>query len=282
MSTTTNNFPRWTHLLVLFVILILTMFAGSVALMSPGLAEDETSHMSYLPLLQIIVFIPMVWYAYRQAGRPALFANVTGTRPGPVTIVLAIVGCLCVSIAAGTFLQLLPGYERFAALMDQVGDPALGAALAVVILAPILEEILCRGLILRKYLEKTTATRAILISGLFFGLLHLHPLHVLSASLMGFAIGYAYYRTGSIRLAIVIHLANNLLAYLGTRYDIEDPALLTDYGALGTLVSTLIFGAAGVLLLRLLGSRLPAYDHRRSPDGTTPSITKPVPTDVTA
>src|SRR4029079_17215117 len=48
--------------------------------------------------------------------------------------------------------------------------PAL--ALAIVLLAPLTEELLCRGALLRSLLRKVTPTVAVLISAVVFGLVH--------------------------------------------------------------------------------------------------------------
>ncbi len=256
-----SAFPRWTHLLAIFGIYILAsaIFMAIVMLIgsTTGLIASQGDSMTVMPLVQLPVMLSCIWYAYRKAGRPQLL-SASSQSLDALTITLAVVGGLLVSLSIGAFAQLLPGYDSLVEMLEGIGTPTIGAALAVVIIAPLLEEILCRGIILRKYLEKASPVKSILISGFFFGMLHLHPIHIVTATVMGFALGYVYYRTRSVYLVIGVHMANNLIAYLGSLYNIEDPAFLTDYGAVGILLTTAVFGILGVGTLRYFGSRLPA------------------------
>ena len=277
MSPTT--FPRWTHLLAILLIVNVVGFLLA-ALLTP-LVGGQENLMPYFPVLQGVVLGLALLYAYRKAGRPRLLP--ASEQPlGATTVVLAVVGSLFISIGGGALVQLLPGIDAFEELMKQVSTPTIGAAVAVVLIAPIMEEIICRGILLRRYLERTTPVRAILYSGLFFGILHMNPYQFVAASLMGFALGYVYYRTKSVYLVIGIHLANNLLAYLGSVYDIEDPAFLAEYAVAGPLLAAAVFGTLGVLTLRYFGSRLPAPPAR--PVATAePKVTdQPIPADALA
>ena len=56
-----------------------------------------------------------------------------------------------------------------------VGGPLWGALLAVVIVAPLTEELLFRGVILRGLLLHYSAPKAVIASSLMFGLVHLNP-----------------------------------------------------------------------------------------------------------
>ena len=110
--------------------------------------------------------------------------------------------------------------------------------LAIGILAPIVEEMVFRGAILRTLLllggrgndqssmlnaqnsklkaqsSKLKAFAAILISALLFGAVHGNVQQFVHATLIGLLLGWMYYRTNSIVPGIVFHWINNTAAYV--------------------------------------------------------------------
>lgn len=87
------------------------------------------------------------------------------------------------------------------------------------ILGPILEELLFRGAITKVLLKKYKPITAILLSGLIFGLFHVNPAQVIGATLIGFVLGWIYYRTRSLIPCILIHIMNNCLSvYLNAKF----------------------------------------------------------------
>lgn len=80
------------------------------------------------------------------------------------------------------------------------------------ILAPILEEIIFRGIILRGLLTKYTPKFSIIISALIFGMVHGKPLQIWGALLLGLLFGWIYYKTKSLGTTILLHFFANLIA----------------------------------------------------------------------
>ena len=85
------------------------------------------------------------------------------------------------------------------------------ALLALVILPAIAEELLFRGLVVRSY-EKWGTRSAIVISAVFFSILHLDIINVVATLLMGILLAYVVVKTDSILSGILLHFANNLTA----------------------------------------------------------------------
>lgn len=81
--------------------------------------------------------------------------------------------------------------------------------LTAVILAPIFEELVFRGLILDGLLKKYSPVLAIGISALLFGLIHGNPPQIFTGIVLGSFIGWIYYKTKRIELAIFLHFVNN-------------------------------------------------------------------------
>lgn len=137
----------------------------------------------------------------------------------------------------------------------------LGIA-CVAILGPILEELLFRGAITKVLLKKYNPVVAILISGLIFGLFHINPAQVVGATLIGFILGWIYYRTHSLIPCILIHILNNSLSvYLSIKFpDVEYTSQLI--GETGYVISMVL----AVLLIILSWRMMNTY---KLPDTTT-------------
>lgn len=82
------------------------------------------------------------------------------------------------------------------------------------LLAPLSEEIVFRGAILRTLLTSMKPWTAILISAFIFGLIHMNPAQIPFAFLAGILLGWMYWRTGSILPGMAYHWANNSIAYI--------------------------------------------------------------------
>lgn len=126
------------------------------------------------------------------------------------------------------------------------------------ILAPVWEEILFRGYVLRT-LRPFGKRFAVLGSALLFGLFHGNLLQTPYAVLMGLVLGYLTVEH-SIHWAVLLHLFNNLvLADLLTRLTARWSEL-----AFGTLNLVLFGGGALVSLVILIRNRAEIRTYRRS------------------
>ena len=106
--------------------------------------------------------------------------------------------------------------------------------ICVSIFAPIFEEWLCRGMVLRGLLNSTredgtplmSPTVAIVVSALFFAVIHLNPWQAITAFAIGLLMGYVYYKTGSLKLTMLMHFTNNtfalVLGHIDSLKDVEN------------------------------------------------------------
>ncbi|MBV6647622.1 MAG: CPBP family intramembrane metalloprotease [Cyclobacteriaceae bacterium] len=86
--------------------------------------------------------------------------------------------------------------------------------MTVVLIGPILEEALFRGVILEGFLHRYSVRKSIIWSSVLFGLFHLNPWQFIGATLIGFFLGWIYYRTGSLLLCMLLHVLNNFLSFM--------------------------------------------------------------------
>ena len=96
---------------------------------------------------------------------------------------------------------------------DGYGYPLLANLLALisfVVLAPVIEEIMFRGILLHRWTQKWGLTKAVLVSSVLFGVAHTDPI---GAVAFGIGMCVLYLRTQSLLVPIICHAANNLVVW---------------------------------------------------------------------
>ena len=88
------------------------------------------------------------------------------------------------------------------------------AIITLVVMAPLLEEFLCRGIILESVRAKYGVVAALFLSSAFFAVLHGHPALAVNAFVMGLILGFIYIETNSIFSVVLLHAMNNGAAFL--------------------------------------------------------------------
>lgn len=82
----------------------------------------------------------------------------------------------------------------------------------MVIITPIIEEILYRGIILNLFLKKYSVKISLIVSSLIFAFIHLRFIGIGYLFLYGLLFGFAYYKTKSLFTSILLHFIINLMA----------------------------------------------------------------------
>lgn len=105
--------------------------------------------------------------------------------------------------------------ETTATMMTFSDNVAQNILLVVymVVIAAITEELLCRG-VMMKFLSPVSKTFALIVSSLFFGIMHGNFNQMFNGALLGLVLGYAAMKSGSLKLPIICHMAANANAML--------------------------------------------------------------------
>ena len=139
-----------------------------------------------------------------------------------------------------------------------------GSILSLVVVAPLTEELLVRGLILRGFLSHYSTRKAILASAIFFGVLHLNPWQFIGATALGILFAWWFIETRSMLTCFFSHaLANALPLAAMTLLPFEIPGYTSDYET--TQFQPLWFDVVGVILA-VLGVWLLIRQFRKSSD----------------
>ena len=140
-------------------------------------------------------------------------------------------GVVALSFVAGVFMQLplaeignlvqevWPiGFDELARRHRLINPTTwwggISALLALVLVAPLTEELLFRGWLLQDLKAAYGKPRALIWSSMLFGLVHLEASAVLYAMLGGFVLGAVALRTGSTLGSIAMHAGVNALPLL--------------------------------------------------------------------
>lgn len=166
---------------------------------------------------------------------------------GLASVVLG-VGCIFGTMVCCNALSELIQLPDWLSSDFEAMSRSVAGILAMVVMAPWVEELLFRGAIQQHLLSQGRSPRsAILLSAICFGVIHINPAQVLFAFLMGIALGWVVWRTGSIIPAIAGHLLNNGMSVVELRL----------YGAEGmpaySVPALLGIAVAGLLLAIFLG-----------------------------
>ena len=192
------------------------------------LPENDNNITNFLALFigQGFMVIPLLLFL---TARKESFVDRLRIRKLPFPVILS---TLVLSLG---IIILVDEFDRIASLLftppeylDQLGymlkfdsfNMAVFLMFGIVVLAPLGEEILFRGF-LQKFLEEhwQDVTRAVLVTSLFFAIIHLNPFWLIQIYILGVILGFLAWRTGSIWAGFILHAANNLVALLFTNYN---------------------------------------------------------------
>ena len=144
------------------------------------------------------------------------------------------------------FAALIPMPDWAIKLFEEAFNLSIPNIIMISIFAPLLEEVLVRGLVLRGYLLNYTPNKAIIASAIFFGAIHMNPWQFVAGFISGIFLGYLYYKTKSLIPSILVHFINNSLSVVFALYYTNADASFKDM--LGSeiyyiiLVGSLIIG----------------------------------------
>lgn len=124
--------------------------------------------------------------------------------------------------------------------------PWIFTVLGTVVGAPIVEELVFRGLVYTRLKSGMSPIAAAVISALMFGIMHGELIWVISAFIAGLALVWVYEKTGSLACAIAVHMVNNALSII-------DVGVLENYTALSIVIHVIcaVFLVGGILMLHI-------------------------------
>ena len=124
---------------------------------------------------------------------------------------IPIISVLLVISFNSIVFYVIPFAKSFFGIEHKVQSINLSAMylVNVLFLGPIVEEWIFRGCILRAYLTENSRIKSIFITSVFFALIHVNPIQILIAFILGCYFGYIFCKTNSITCTIILHIIAN-------------------------------------------------------------------------
>ena len=223
------NLKQSIWLLVLWT-LIAVGLAILIAIMGTIIDEPLLEYDYSSGLLMLVNFILVLCYVSRRADRtwkdllPLAIRNIDYNWRMWLSVGLSIFGLgIVLTELHNAVICVLPMPEMVQDIFHKlVGKKTsyLSALFVAVVIAPLAEEIIFRGIILKGLLAHYTQNRAIVWSALLFGLIHLNPWQFPTAFVVGLVFAYWVIQTGSLWPAILGHALNNLIAVTSLHFDV--------------------------------------------------------------
>lgn len=200
-----------TYLLVFLAI----QFAGSSIIQALWKLATGSADLTPLMLISCTVVVSILTIGiFLWARWTELSPNWLRSRPWMTVFWTAITG-LGLIIPSMWLQEQMPELPNIA---EQQFDMILGnrwGYLTIGILAPLAEEVVFRGAILKSLLAtRLSPLSAVMFSAIFFAIVHVNPAQMPHAFLAGLLLGWMYFRTGSILPGMCLHWVNNSAAYV--------------------------------------------------------------------
>ncbi|MFZ2655646.1 MAG: CPBP family intramembrane glutamic endopeptidase [Victivallales bacterium] len=215
----------WQALLLLFLCILLMFFLGIasavftfiVNLALPASREYHAFVSLFLnSLLMIGCFVPLCMVIFHMTDfscertfrlevvHPAMIISL---------IVYAAGSSIVLSDVDNLTRWIFPLPHFLEKILDSIYSSRTGAFILMVIMAPIVEELLFRGVILGGFLKNYSKRNAIIFSALLFAFYHLNPYQLAGAFVGGIVLAWIFAETESLLLCIFLHGLLNLAAW---------------------------------------------------------------------
>lgn len=195
--------------------LLLFIYIGSLVQMKFG--------MTGLGITQIMIIgIPLIFAHYIKTDFKKTFSlNIPKISHLISGVILWIGAYILVMLTTQLMLHIFPqNMEALEGLSKALfgEDNFLVNLFVVAIMPAICEEIFFRGFLFTSFRGKKSVKGAILGSAILFAFMHIEFIKILPITILGSALAYSVYKSGSIYVSMLIHFLNNGLAVVVNHY----------------------------------------------------------------
>lgn len=216
----------WSALLALFLGAAVSILTGGIAYALWSEADAPSIVAGAFGLYGVVAFIVVRaskrWGTGRLGPDLGLRFRWSDIGWGPLVWLLAFAAAIAVGVVLQPFPEL-QGSNTDILADDPSVSTVVAMAVVAVLAAPLFEELLFRGLMLRALLSALPAGPAIALQSLAFGLVHVQPDEglgnvglIVTLAAVGAAFGFAAHRARRLGPAIVGHALFNTVATVAT------------------------------------------------------------------
>ena len=256
MSEENATFPNGVEATLLVVVLFALEIGLAELLSASGLLADLES-IGWWGVVSVLAngLLFSALLSYKKLSHRALFHSASYSVSSTlgalaVPILLLVPGLeLATSTINSIIVEAFPMTADEQARFEALAAHTPVAFLFACVLAPFLEEMLFRGIILRSFLHQYSRTASILGSSLLFGVAHLNIYQFVTAFIAGIVLGWLYERTRSLWPCILLHAAGNTFVVYANAFV---PAGEIDFSTTFYFVAYGLAILGGLLLLKIL------------------------------
>ncbi|MFH0134366.1 CPBP family intramembrane glutamic endopeptidase [Variovorax sp. VaC1] len=246
-------FPSAMQAVLLFAALLLCEFIAGAALRDAnGLLGLDDLQIGVLSTVMGNGFVFVVVMNFQKLTYRRLFhrsrnsARATLMFVVPPTLLLVPALLLTITAVVNLMMRVVPPSAWEESLFSRLADGSIAAMLAVCVVAPVLEEMLFRGIVLRGFLRRYSRSQAMVMSALLFGAAHLNIYQFVVGFVLGMVLAWLYERTHSLIPCIALHATyNGTTLLLGDRLGVAPPSRLV-----WAIVAASAAAVCGLLALR--------------------------------
>ena len=229
-----GDFPTVFDLLAMLLIIVVSQIAVSMAGVALGLpmpnvlggeigdienfigtqvVRGESFAIIY-PVSMIVAFLLLYSYIRFRDGKGRV-ARVSTSGFNPNVILGGLIWLISVQVVVEPISLYLP-------VAESAAGQGFWAIVTAVLFAPVLEEFIFRGLVMESLLRRHRRSLSVVVSAMFFAIVHFQPSVMFSAFVSGLVLGTIYLHTNSIFSTIILHSINNAIAFSLITLNVED------------------------------------------------------------
>lgn len=195
---------------------------------------EISQYATEIAVVTAVLMIPILLYMYHKDKRCSQFTlgensiadmprenwwqikTKLGVKDYAALVVLGITACIVMNnlILLSGVQASSEGYQI--AAENIYSSPKWIQFVGLGILAPVMEELMYRGMLLRRMRETLPAGMALVFTSVFFGISHGNFVQFLFAAFLGALLGYSYEKVRSVHVPILLHVVINLTSILTT------------------------------------------------------------------
>jgi len=197
------------------LLVILVAFALPIAASAlRGVFTDDALRISVTHIANSVALGALAWFLARRHGSGLLSAYRLNVTPEVRNVLLAVAVALGCRLFSMTYASIVPppSAQGPDLLTQMFGGGIVGMTLTfalVAIVAPVLEEMLFRGVVLGALTTRIGKWGAILLGAVVFSLLHLDVWSLLPFTVLGIGLGWLAVRGRSLWPAVLAHVLYN-------------------------------------------------------------------------
>lgn len=161
-------------------------------------------------------------------------------------------GVFWISDITNLIMLYFPITENEYLMFSRLLGGGVVSVIVVCVVAPFIEEMLFRGVILRSFLVNYSVNSSIVLSSLLFALYHLNIYQIPVAFIIGCLFGWLYVRTRTLWPSIIGHALYNACAILLSSANASSEGgsqLVVEFNSLGVTVASIMVSIFGVVML---------------------------------